>query len=475
MVKKISSHKEQMNVISLQSITKSNIPFFVGITTMIIWLQCFASTMGLFSMDQKIFTLTASNLFIFIYLLSTCLTVVLFDAKYYVAYAKYSGIIVLLAFATAYILNNVIVTHVTMIIAAVGVGHIFASTGYGFTMVLNNAEKFFSILIGLAVSKLLQLMKNFFDVEATFYNFKILSALLIILIVVCAFQYSKKAEHMNRFVKNTRVPMGAYSILLLVFIVFALNEMVAPALLRGISNDASYAMVSSHFMMGALIGVVLMLFLQRVLRLSISYVINFSLVLLLFAFVISIIAYSMEYWVFLSAFFFGCSYAVGFVNIYYVTGIMTKKFRNRTFFRIGIAASSAFYIVGYILAQMMERINSQAVFIFLEILSILGILIVFLLSPLFTKMLYALEWTDDIYRLDVTRESRLVTRLTELKFSPKEIAVCELLLQGYTMRQICAMLSIAYPTVNTYCTSIYRKLNINSRTELIILFKDYMR
>ena len=47
-----------------------------------------------------------------------------------------------------------------------------------------------------------------------------------------------------------------------------------------------------------------------------------------------------------------------------------------------------------------------------------------------------------------------------------------LLLQGYTLRQISAILPIDYSTVNTYFTAAYRKLEINSRTELLLKFKD---
>jgi DNA-binding CsgD family transcriptional regulator len=61
----------------------------------------------------------------------------------------------------------------------------------------------------------------------------------------------------------------------------------------------------------------------------------------------------------------------------------------------------------------------------------------------------------------------------QYRMSNREIEVCKLLLQGYTMRQISGILSIAYPTVNTYCTSIYRKTNVNSRTELAQVFKEY--
>lgn len=52
--------------------------------------------------------------------------------------------------------------------------------------------------------------------------------------------------------------------------------------------------------------------------------------------------------------------------------------------------------------------------------------------------------------------------------------ICNLLLQGYTLRQISAIFSIAYSTVKTYCASAYRKFDINSRAELLLKFKDHI-
>ncbi len=89
-------------------------------------------------------------------------------------------------------------------------------------------------------------------------------------------------------------------------------------------------------------------------------------------------------------------------------------------------------------------------------------------------MLYLGEWIDDTYRPDVTKCSRLEAYLKELKLTPAEVEVCKLLLDGYTLRQISGIQSKAYATINTYCTSIYRKLNINSRTELILFLQDYI-
>lgn len=69
---------------------------------------------------------------------------------------------------------------------------------------------------------------------------------------------------------------------------------------------------------------------------------------------------------------------------------------------------------------------------------------------------------------------KLNARLLELRLTPKETEVCVLLLNGLTMRQISGALGIAYSTVNTYCTSIYRKLGINSKTELLVMFSEHL-
>jgi DNA-binding CsgD family transcriptional regulator len=113
--------------------------------------------------------------------------------------------------------------------------------------------------------------------------------------------------------------------------------------------------------------------------------------------------------------------------------------------------------------------------ILMAFVSICIIIVFFILSPFFIKMLYSGEWMDDAYRGDISQCSRLEARLKDYKLTPAEMEVCRLLLDGYTLRQISGIQSKAYSTINTYCTSIYRKLNINSRTELLILLQEYKK
>jgi DNA-binding NarL/FixJ family response regulator len=58
----------------------------------------------------------------------------------------------------------------------------------------------------------------------------------------------------------------------------------------------------------------------------------------------------------------------------------------------------------------------------------------------------------------------------EQVLTPKEKEVFALLLEGLTMRQIAGELHMKYDAVNYHYKNIYRKLNINSRVELIVRY-----
>jgi len=64
----------------------------------------------------------------------------------------------------------------------------------------------------------------------------------------------------------------------------------------------------------------------------------------------------------------------------------------------------------------------------------------------------------------------IIDRFEHLGLSPREKEVCARLLIGRTLRQISGDLSIAESTVHGYCGSLYKKLGINSRTELFVRF-----
>jgi LuxR family maltose regulon positive regulatory protein len=58
-----------------------------------------------------------------------------------------------------------------------------------------------------------------------------------------------------------------------------------------------------------------------------------------------------------------------------------------------------------------------------------------------------------------------------VKLSPAEAAVVAQLAQGLTNREIAAKLGKAPATVKNQLVSVYRKLGVNSRIRLMVLFR----
>lgn len=69
-------------------------------------------------------------------------------------------------------------------------------------------------------------------------------------------------------------------------------------------------------------------------------------------------------------------------------------------------------------------------------------------------------------RLDYEEKKKRLSRLT-----PREHDVLLLILDGYTLRETAGKLGIAYSTANTHQMAIYKKLEVNSKAELIINFR----
>ena len=96
-----------------------------------------------------------------------------------------------------------------------------------------------------------------------------------------------------------------------------------------------------------------------------------------------------------------------------------------------------------------------------------------LLSPMFQKYLFAADWFDDYHKYDMTAITQQVEKtdyLGDYKLTPREKEVCVLLLSGLSRKQIGIELHISHATVGFHCTSLYKKLEINSLSELFAMF-----
>ena len=62
-----------------------------------------------------------------------------------------------------------------------------------------------------------------------------------------------------------------------------------------------------------------------------------------------------------------------------------------------------------------------------------------------------------------------------MELTKRENEILTMLLTSMNLKRIAFILKISYYTVNFHCKNIYRKLGIQSRTELFVLFPHKIR
>ncbi len=464
------------NSLSIKAVTKKNLPYFVGWIAASVWLYAFFLPMGDFALKISLFQAIVGDttLYFYVMLISGSLIPILFDGKRFVPASFYSVIVSLICFISVLFLGPSIPSRIIMLIAVPCIAHIFISHVYAFFMVLNNSEKFYSMILVVLLPKLLMYIKPAFS--STQLKLHPFAILILFIMTALAFSTYYIKFHVDTVpsLQKVKAPMKAYSLMPVIFIVFALNDVIAPATLQQISDFAKIQIESLYFF-GVLAGLGVILLLQTCFSMNLCSMLNLSFAFLTLGFVIDIVRMQYPNMGLVSAVCFGIAYSIGIVNIYYLAGFMIKKFQSIYFYRTGFLLSSLCYLASSIFVRVFGQGMMLAPPILMAFVSICILILFFLLSPFFVKMLYSGEWIDDSYREDISQSTRLEAKLKDYKLTPAEMEVCSLLLNGYTLRQISVMQSKAYATINTYCTSIYRKLNINSRVELLLLLQEYRK
>jgi DNA-binding CsgD family transcriptional regulator/uncharacterized protein YhhL (DUF1145 family) len=167
----------------------------------------------------------------------------------------------------------------------------------------------------------------------------------------------------------------------------------------------------------------------------------------------------------------GIGSTIGMINMYYIIGVIGKKYDSMRYIRLSILfIGTCGGISGIAVGNTISHIGTFDISILASVISAVVMISFMFVSPIMERADYINDWGWDSNNTEVG--GRQLSLFKPYGLSKREAEVCNLLLQGYTLRQISAVLPIAYSTVNTYCTSAYRKLGINSRTELLLKFKD---
>lgn len=398
--------------------------------------------------------------------------IVIAKKEWFARGARIATVTLLLSMVLYMISGNGYASLLAVVLIGISVGCVSSCTLINYVFILNNTEKFYSMLLSSFLISLISILLPWKGNSLAFKGSNMIFSFALVAIALAATIFYKK-EDIKTPEEKCRIDMPFRTYLTFVFSIayFILCKGIGKAILN-ITEGLVNVNVMHWFCAGGITGGIIFLLVHAYMKKSIHVGWNITFGSLTMGLVFNAASENRPEYIILFALLLGIASSIGMINVYYMLGVIGKKYDSMKYVRLSLIFIGIFGIIaGVMLGNFVTNVNTIEASVTVSVLSAAVMLFMLIFSPLLSDTIYSDDWMKDSDCMEINNDSDSIFKKYEM--TPREIEVCKLLLQGNTLRQISAMLAISYPTVNTYCTSIYRKLGINSRTELLILFKDY--
>jgi DNA-binding CsgD family transcriptional regulator len=461
------------NVVNFRVLRRCNYPYIFIWVVYYAWVIVFTTWWTASPLIDKVYGVGIRNILHSVNLISSAVFVFVIKREWYAWTAKVGSVFILAGMAAFLLFKNEfpVLSASSAAITGIFLGCVNISILIPFVFILNNTEKFYAVVGSNILINILSIMKDFSErsiipgVAGALFSFVMLAAGLV------AVLYFKDDAEIFENNEPVEMPSRIYMTLVINCVFAVLCKGIAKGMLNSAAATSSMPVMNMYYM-GGLVGCILYFTVYKRTQKAIHMAWNITFGSITMGFLCFSFISHIEVLTAAFSIFVGIGSTIGMINMYYILGVIGKKYNSFRYVRlsilfIGICGGLA----GVLLGNLIYEVNAFNLSVISSLISA-GIMIVFLMmSPILTRTYYSDEWADDSQKIEIDKDH--MSMFKKYALSKRETEVCKLLLEGYTLRQISAIISIAYPTVNTYCTSLYRKLKINSRTELFVLFKDY--
>lgn len=467
-------HADSGTVIDHNKIRKQNFPYIFIWIVYYAWIVVFTTWWTVSPQTDMVFGVQNRTIFHSLNLISSAVFILFIKKEWFIRSSKIGSLVILISMAAFILMRNHYISLYSAIISGITFGVINISLLMPYVFILNNTEKFYSVLLSFALINILSLFMHYASIFSIDMQWNYILSYVIMAFALSAVLFFKKSDVINMQNEKTEkyIPNRVYITLIIncLFIIFCKG--IGKAILNITSQSCAFPILNWYYL-GGIIGCAIYFFVYAISSNSIHYAWNITFGSAIIGLIFNTFVGNSILFPILFAVFLGIGSTMGMINVYYILGVIGKKYNSMKYIKLSIIfIGLCGGLTGIIAGRIINHFSFQ---LFIEISTIASICVMMgllILSPYFSKVYYKDRWAKDSQKMEINYEN--IQKYKQYSMTNREIEVCELMLNGYTLRQISALLSIAYSTVNTYTTSIYRKLNINSRAELFILFKDYL-
>ena len=178
------------------------------------------------------------------------------------------------------------------------------------------------------------------------------------------------------------------------------------------------------------------------------------------------------------SFAYGLGDSLGYIIIYYICAGAIKQSRSLRMFKLYcLVLFGEYFIISGFFSIFFNYFEAPNKFLAFGVVLFL-VTLCLLFMPLIQKRLFEADWTDGLFLKDMEKYSQPIAQTKEinirdkLNLTPREEEIFTMLLSGAAPKEIAHTLKISYHTEHYHQKNLYRKLGIQSISEL---FARYSR
>ncbi len=454
-------------VTNIKNIKKENLAYIVTWIIYYAWVIVFTTWWTASPLTDEVYGTDSRVILHSLNLVSSAICVFFMKKEWFKKFAIGGGILAIITsvlFAYTLHVNLLQIHSIVTIILAVSLGIINAGILIPFVYTLNNTEKFYSVVGTNTLITILVLFQelNLLNISNGFaFSFVMLILGLIPIYFFKLSDYKKEEEEHEKTAPNSTKVIYITLLLNCLYCIFCKG--VGRAFLT-IANETIDFNLNVLYYIGAAIGCIIYFLIYHFFKKCNHATWNTTFATFAFAMflytVSDIIPIRMIF-----AVIVGVGSTMGMINMYYILGVIGKKYWNHTYvkasiFFIGVCGGAS----GTLLGNFITNSNDTVTSIVIAIIAILIITVLLAISPLLASTYYKEKWEEDATKTQ--SDNKNLRKYQKYNLTNREIDVCNLLLENYTNRQIASMLGLSENTVKYYSKNIYKKLNIYSKRDI---------
>ncbi len=465
----------QNNVVNIRALRGSSFPYIFIWILYYAWVVAFTTWWTASPATELVFGSGLRSMLHSINLISSAVFIFIIRKNWFVKSSRIGALLILAGMSIFLLVPKGTVQLYSIIAIGITLGIVNISILIPFIFALNNTEKFYSVVLANMLINLLMLVQGGLYPVHTLGSKERLISLVLLIIPLCAtlFFRSSSLSEGKQPEESREMKPRVY----LTLLYNCANAVLCKGVGKGVLDITAGMQGTSIYQwyyVGGLIGCLLYIGVYALSAKAVIWLSNITFSCIAMGLFCNAFVPSIPSMAYVFAILLGMGCTIGMINVYYILAVVGKKYNSMRYLRLSILLIGVCGgVTGVITGNMINKINSDQISVISSLIAAAFMLIFLVLSPFLSHAQYFEDWVKDSGKMEIDYGKDALFQRYHL--TKREIEVCKLLLEGYTLRQIAAILSIAYSTVNTYCTSSYRKLNINSKTELIMLFKDYVK